>query len=202
MNILERVKYVLDEEAKAIGRIEISSVYEDVVKLILNCSSKVVTTGIGKAGHIAHKFSATLSSTGTPSVFLHAAEAAHGDLGIVSPSDVLIAFSTSGKSREVVEILELSRHLGVSHIVGITSHPNSELRKQCEYVLDMGTHQEACPIGLTPTATISVMLSISDAIAMAAMEARGFTKEQYGLRHHGGYLGKKARMDNEPESLK
>lgn len=198
MNILERINDVLEREAKAINSIEVSDVYNDVVKLIVNCSSKVITTGIGKAGHIAHKFSSTLSSTGTPSVFLHAAEAAHGDLGIVSPSDILIAFSTSGKSREVVEILELSRHVGVTHIVGVTSHPDSELRNHCEYVLDMGIHKEACPLDLTPTTTIAVMLAISDAVAMATMEAKGFTKEDYGLRHHGGYLGRKARTDNQP----
>jgi arabinose-5-phosphate isomerase len=199
LEILERVKYVLSEEAKAIQSIEVNEVFEEAVKLIVNCPSKVIATGIGKAGHIAHKFSATLSSTGTPSVFLHAAEAAHGDLGIVSSSDILIAFSTSGKSREVVEILELSRHLGVTHIIGITSHPDSELRKHCELVLDMGIHKEACPLDLAPTTTMAVMLAISDAIAMAAMEAKGFTRDEYGLRHHGGYLGRKARTDNQPK---
>ena len=199
MEIIDRIKYVLSEEAKAIHSIEVNNSFEDVVKLIVNCPSKIITTGIGKAGHVAHKFSATLSSTGSPSVFLHAAEAAHGDLGIVSPSDILIAFSTSGKSREVVEILELSRHLGVTHIVGVTSHPDSDLRSHCEYVIDMGVHKEACPLDLTPTTTIAVMLAISDAVAIAAMEVKGFTKEEYGLRHHGGYLGRKARTDNQPK---
>jgi arabinose-5-phosphate isomerase len=198
MEIIERVKYVLREEAKAIQSVSVGGSYEDVVKLISKCPSKIVTTGIGKAGHIAHKFSATLSSTGTPSVFLHPAEAAHGDLGIVSPSDILIAFSTSGKSREVIEILELARHLGVTHIIGVTSHPDSELRQHCEHILDMGVHKEACPLDLTPTATIAVMLAISDAIAISVMEVNGFTKEEYGLRHHGGYLGRKARTDNQP----
>ncbi|TKG19559.1 KpsF/GutQ family sugar-phosphate isomerase [Vibrio lentus] len=197
MDILERVKYVLSEESKAIQSVHVDDSYEDVVKLIANCQSKIITTGIGKAGHIAHKFSATLSSTGSPSVFLHPAEAAHGDLGIVSSSDILIAFSTSGKSREVIEILELARHLGVTNVIGVTSHPDSELRQHCEYVLDMGTHKEACPLDLTPTTTIAVMLAISDAIAISVMEVNGFTKEQYGLRHHGGYLGRKARTDNE-----
>ncbi len=199
LKIIERIKYVLSEEAKAIQSVEVDGSFEDVVKLIVGCPSKIVTTGIGKAGHIAKKFSATLSSTGSPSVFLHAAEAAHGDLGMVSPSDILIAFSTSGKSREVLEILELARHLGVTHIVGVTSHPDSELRKHCELVLDMGVHKEACPLDLTPTTTIAVMLAISDAVAIAAMETKGFTKEDYGLRHHGGYLGRKARTDNLPE---
>nr|WP_222939769.1 SIS domain-containing protein [Photobacterium sp. BZF1] len=187
----------MHREARAIESITIDAQYEHIVKLILDCPSKVITTGIGKAGLIAKKCAATLSSTGTPAVFLHPTEAAHGDLGIVSASDIMIACSTSGKSREVLEILELARHLGVKHIIGITSHPDSELRQHCEYVLDMGVHQEACPLNLAPTSSIAVMLAICDAIAMATMESRGFTQQEYGLRHHGGYLGRKARMDNE-----
>lgn len=199
MNVIERIKAVLEAEAKAIQSVNVDESFESAVNTILACSGKVITTGIGKAGHIAHKFTATLCSTGTPSVFLHAAEAAHGDLGIVSANDVLIAFSTSGKSREVIEILELSRHLGVTHIIGITSHPDSELRDHCEYILDMGMPKEACPFELTPTSSIAVMLAISDAIAISVMESRSFTKEQWGLRHHGGYLGRAARTDNEPK---
>ena len=177
------------EEARAIASVEVNEDFEKVVSLIVNCPSKVITTGIGKAGHIAHKFSATLSSTGSPAVFLHAAEAAHGDLGIVSPSDILIAFSTSGKSREVIEILELSRHLGVTHIVGVTSHPDSELRDHSEYVLDMGPLKEACPLDLTPTTTIAAMLAISDAIAIAAMEANGFHQRGVWTETSRGILG-------------
>ncbi|MDO8271174.1 MAG: SIS domain-containing protein [Gammaproteobacteria bacterium] len=199
MNVIERIKAVLEAEARAIQSVNVDESFESAVNTILACSGKVITTGIGKAGHIAHKFTATLCSTGTPSVFLHAAEAAHGDLGIVSANDVLIAFSTSGKSREVIEILELSRHLGVSHIIGITSHPDSELRDHCEYILDMGMPKEACPLELTPTSSIAVMLAISDAIAISVMESREFTKEEWGLRHHGGYLGRAARTDNEPK---
>ncbi|MEK7259468.1 MAG: SIS domain-containing protein [Pseudomonadota bacterium] len=199
MNVIERIKAVLEAEAKAIQSVNVDESFESAVNTILACSGKVITTGIGKAGHIAHKFTATLCSTGTPSVFLHAAEAAHGDLGIVSENDVLIAFSTSGKSREVIEILELSRHLGVTPIIGITSHPDSELRDHCEYILDMGMPKEACPLELTPTSSIAVMLAISDAIAISVMESRSFTKEQWGLRHHGGYLGRAARTDNEPK---
>jgi len=199
MNVIERIKAVLEAEARVIQSVNVDESFESAVNTILACSGKVITTGIGKAGHIAHKFTATLCSTGTPSVFLHAAEAAHGDLGIVSANDVLIAFSTSGKSREVIEILELSRHLGVTHIIGITSHPDSELRDHCEYILDMGMPKEACPLELTPTSSIAVMLAISDAIAISVMESREFTKEEWGLRHHGGYLGRAARTDNEPK---
>jgi arabinose-5-phosphate isomerase len=190
---------VIDAEAAAIRSIRITDAYEHAVELLKNCPGKVLTTGMGKAGHIARKFAATMSSTATPAVFIHPAEAAHGDLGLADRDDVLIAFSTSGKSREVLEILELSRHLGVTHIIGVTSHPDSELREHCEIVLDMGEIEEPCPLGLTPSASTAVMLAISDAIALALMEAKGVSREQYGMRHHGGYLGRVARVDNLPK---
>ena len=198
MNIKERMRAVIDAEAAAIQAIDITDEFVQAVEILKNCRGKVLTTGIGKAGHIANKFAATLCSTGTPAIFLHAAEAAHGDLGIVSNEDVMIAISTSGKSREVLEILEFARHLGVAHVIGITSHPDSELRDNCELILDMGESGEACPLGLTPTSSTAVMLAISDAIAMSLMEAKGFTKEDYGKRHHGGYLGRMTRTDNLP----
>jgi len=198
MDIKQRIQSVLLSEAKAIESIEVTEDFELAVNVLKSCQGKVLTTGIGKAGHIANKFAATLCSTGTPSVFLHAAEAAHGDLGIVSDQDVMIAFSTSGKSREVIEILEMARHLGVVHLIGVTSHPDSTLREHCELVLDMGETGEACLFGLTPTNSTVVMLAISDAIAIALMEVKGFTKEEYGKRHHGGYLGRVARTDNLP----
>ena len=199
MNVRQRMQAVIDAEATAIKSIRIDDAYELTVELLKNCPGKVLTTGIGKAGFIARKFAATMSSTATPAVFIHPAEAAHGDLGLVDRDDVLIAFSTSGKSREVLEILELSRHLGVTHIIGVTSHPDSELREHCEIVLDMGEIEEPCPLGLTPSASTAVMLAISDAIALALMEAKGVTREQYGMRHHGGYLGRVARVDNLPK---
>ncbi|PIT05998.1 capsule biosynthesis protein [Bradyrhizobium nitroreducens] len=185
---------VINAEAKAIQSVIIDDGFEKAANAIVVARGKIVTTGIGKAGHIANKFAATLCSTGTPAVFLHAADAAHGDLGIVEPRDVLVAFSTSGKSREVLELLELATSIGVNNTIGITSHPDSSLRKLCSIILNMGPIQEsACPIGLTPTSTIAVMLAISDAIAMAVMEVKGITKMDYGLRHHAGYLGRAAR---------
>jgi arabinose-5-phosphate isomerase len=199
MNVKERMQAVIDAEAAAIKSIQITDAFEQAVLLLKACRGKILTTGIGKAGHIARKFAATLCSTATPADFIHPAEAAHGDLGLVDRDDVLIAFSTSGKSREVLEILELSRHLGVTHIVGVTSHPDSELRRHCEIVLDMGEVKEPCPLGLTPSASMAVMLAISDAIALALMEAKGVTREDYGMRHHGGYLGRMARTDNLPK---
>jgi arabinose-5-phosphate isomerase len=198
MDIQERIRAVIAAEAKAIQSIQVDDTFEQAVRILEACPGKVLTTGIGKAGHIARKFAATLCSTATPADFIHPAEAAHGDLGLVDLDDVLVAFSTSGKSLEVLEILELSRHLGVTHIIGVTSHPDSELRQHCEVVLDMGEIEEACPLGLTPTSSLAVMLAISDAVAMALMEVKGVTAEVWGKRHHGGYLGRRARTDNMP----
>ena len=198
MDIKERIESVLKAEANAINSIEVTEEFVKAVSVMQGCTGKIITTGIGKAGHIANKFAATLCSTASQAQFLHPAEAAHGDLGAVSPGDILIAFSTSGKSREVVEILELSRHLGIETVIGITSHPDSELRKYSDVVIDMGEIEEACPLGLTPTSSMAVMLAISDALALALMEQNKVSREDYGLRHHGGYLGRAARLDNSP----
>ena len=193
MDIKQRMQAVLHAEAEAINAVDVSQDFVTAVEVMQACEGKILTTGIGKAGHIAKKFAATLCSTATPADFIHPAEAAHGDLGLVGPNDVMIAFSTSGKSREVIEILEMSRHLGVTTIIGVTSHPDSELRDHSDLVLDMGVITEPCPLGLTPSASMAVMLAISDALALALLEQKGVTREDYGLRHHGGYLGKAAR---------
>ena len=195
MDIKQRMQAVLRAEADAINAINVSADFVTTVEVMQRCKGKILTTGIGKAGHIAKKFAATLCSTATPADFIHPAEAAHGDLGLVGRDDVMIAFSTSGKSREVIEILEMSRHLGVTSIIGVTSHPDSELRDHSDLVLDMGVIAEPCPLGLTPSASMAVMLAISDAIALALLEQKGITREDYGLRHHGGYLGKAARKN-------
>ena len=198
MDIKERIESVLKAEANAINSIEVTEEFVRAVSVMQRRTGKIITTGIGKAGHIANKFAATLCSTASQAQFLHPAEAAHGDLGAVSPGDILIAFSTSGKSREVIEILELSRHLGIETVIGVTSHPDSELRKYSDVVIDMGEIEEACPLGLTPTSSMAVMLAISDALALALMEQNKISREDYGLRHHGGYLGRTARLDNSP----
>ncbi|MCP5182149.1 MAG: SIS domain-containing protein [Pseudomonadales bacterium] len=200
MNIRERMQTVLAAEAAAIAAVRVDDGFVRAVELMQACRGKIVTTGIGKAGHIAKKFAATLCSTATPADFLHPSEAAHGDLGLLSQDDVMVAFSTSGKSREVVEVCELAKHMGVTHVIAVTSHPDSELRKYADEVLDMGVIEEPCPIGLTPSASMAVMLAISDAVALALMEAKGVTRHDYGLRHHGGYLGRAARTDNLPAS--
>ena len=198
MNVRERMRAVLEAEADAIGAVAVTDDFVRAVECLAACSGKVLTTGIGKAGHIARKLAATLCSTATPADFIHPAEAAHGDLGLVGRDDVVVAFSTSGKSREVLELLEMARHLGVARVIGVTSHPDSDLRGLSDLVLDMGTIEEPCPLGLTPSASIAVMLAIGDAIALALMEEKGVTREEWGLRHHGGYLGRRARTDNLP----
>ncbi len=197
MNISQRIQYVLEAEARAIDSIKITPAFEQTVKLLLSCSSKILTTGMGKAGLIAKKFAVTLCSTGTPAVYIHPGEAAHGDLGVISNADCMVAFSTSGKTREVIEMLNLGQHLGLGKVVGVTSHAESELRSFCDIILEMGEIEEPCPLGLTPSASIAVMNAIADAVTLALMEQKGITKKQYGLRHHGGYLGRIARIDNE-----
>lgn len=196
MDIQKRIKAVLTAEAEAITAVAVDQTFARAIELLEACTGKIVATGMGKAGYIAHKFSATLSSTGTPAVFVHPGEAAHGDLGLIAGGDCIVAFSTSGKTREVLELIEFSRHLGSEKVIGVTSHPESELRPLCDVVLDMGEIEEPCPLGLTPTASIAVMSAIGDALALVLMERKGITKRDYGLRHHGGYLGAKARLDN------
>lgn len=190
--------FIIQKEAEAINQINITDEFETAIQLLFACPGKVITTGIGKAGYVASKFSATLSSTGTPAFFVHPAEAGHGDLGMVNPDDVIIAFSTSGKSIEVIEMLENARQLGVSRVIGVTSHPDSPLRKLSELVLDMGSDiVEPCPLQVTPSASIAVMQAISDALALTLMELKGFTTHDYGMRHHKGYLGSITRQQHQ-----
>lgn len=197
--VLTRVKQVLAAEARAIASVPVTPAFEDAIQILYDCTNKIITTGIGKAGLIAHKFAATLCSTATPATFMHPSEAAHGDLGMIAEGDVLVAFSTSGKSTEVLEAIELARHhLGLAKVIGVTSHPDSQLRELSDVVIDMGETEEPCPLGLTPSASIAAMLAVSDAVALALMELKGVTVGDYGIRHHSGYLGRQARTDNLP----
>jgi arabinose-5-phosphate isomerase len=196
MDIKARIAEVLQAEAAAIAAVPVSPAFEQAVNALRECRDKrlnVLTTGMGKAGHVARKFAATLCSTGTPAFYVHPGEAAHGDLGLVGRGDCLVAFSTSGKTREVLEMLQAGRELGLGTVIGITSHPDSELRGLSDIVIDMGVIVEPCPLGLTPSASIAAMLAISDALALVLMELCGFDREKFGLRHHGGYLGRQAR---------
>jgi arabinose-5-phosphate isomerase len=198
VNIKARMAFIIQKEAEAISNIDVTDDFEKAINLLLACPGKIITTGIGKAGYVANKFSATLSSTGTPAFFVHPAEAGHGDLGMVNPEDTIIAFSTSGKSIEVVEMLENARQLGVSRVIGITSHVDSPLRNLSELILDMGSNiVEPCPLKVTPSASIAVMQAISDALALTLMELKGFTTHDYGMRHHKGYLGSITRKQHQ-----
>ena len=194
MQIECRVRAILDSEAEAIKAVSIDASYGKAVELIETCAGKIITTGMGKAGFVAHKFAAILSSTATPAVFIHPAEAAHGDLGMLAPGDCIVAFSTSGKTREVLEFIQLSRRMNIGSVVGITSHTDSGLRELSDVTINMGVIKEPCPLGMTPTASMAVMAAIGDALALVLMERKSVTREQYGMRHHGGYLGKKARI--------
>ena len=197
MNIQRRIAEIMAAEAAAISAVEVNDAFEQAVLALRDCKGKVLTTGMGKAGDVARKLAATLCSTCTPAAFVHPGEAAHGDLGLIAQNDCIVALSTSGKTNEVIEMLELGRHLGLATIIGITSHPDSRLRDLADILLDMGIITEPCSLGLTPSASIAVMLAITDALALTLAEVKGITKHDYGLRHHGGYLGRKARTDNE-----
>lgn len=202
MNVRSSIKAVLAADAKAILDVEVTGAYELAVYQIAQCVGKVVTTGMGKAGKMADKFASTLCATGTPAVFMHPGEAAHGDLGIVEPDDVIVAFSTSGKTAEVLEALDSARilcegRLSRPLIIGITSHPDGALRQRCDVVLDMGVISEPCPLGLTPSASTAVMLAIGDALALAVMQIKGVDRDDFGKRHRGGYLGQVAVSSQE-----
>ena len=196
MSIKNRIGLVLQAEANAINQINIDDSFEQAISIIQECPGSIISTGIGKAGIMAEKFSATLRSGTTTSYFVHPAESAHGDLGLLTKNDVLVVFSTSGKSREVIEMLTAAKKIGVSKVIGITSHPDSELRKFSDVILNMGLIEEPCPLGLTPSASSAVMLAIGDAIALSVLELKGITKADFVSRHHAGYLGKSARNDD------
>lgn len=195
MTIVERLSFVLQAEAHAIASVAVTPAYEQAVRLLAGCRGKVVTMGMGKAGIIARKMAATLCSTRTPAVFLHPGEAAHGDLGVIADGDVLVAFSTSGKTAEVFEAIDAARRLALCTAIGITSHPETAFRTRCDLVLEMGVIAEPCPLGLTPSASTAVMLAISDALALAVMELKRVDRTSFGRRHRGGYLGERSRQE-------
>jgi arabinose-5-phosphate isomerase len=160
------------------------------VDMLLNCRGRVVVSGIGKTGHIARKIAATLASTGTPAFFVHAAEAVHGDLGMITPDDVLIALSYSGTGEELLTILPVARRMG-ARLISMTGNPASELARQADVHLDVSVSQEACPLNLAPTASTTAALALGDAIAVACLEARGFGPDDFARSHPGGALGRR-----------
>jgi len=200
----ERGKQYTMHFAKALGNIVLDDSFDSAVRLVAKSNLtygddhkqyKIVTTGMGKAGAAMRKFSSILCSLGFASCYLHPGEASHGDLGILEIDDVLFVASTSGKTREVLEVICSARELGVTKIVGITSHKDSPMRDKVDVCLDMGEIEEAGLLGLAPTTSILVMLAITDSIALVASELNGLTKEEYSKFHHSGYCGAAARGD-------
>ncbi|WP_163560181.1 KpsF/GutQ family sugar-phosphate isomerase [Halomonas sp. NO4] len=164
--------------------------FDRACALVLACQGRVVVTGMGKSGHIAGKIAATLASTGTPSFFVHPGEASHGDLGMITPGDVVLALSNSGETAEVTALLPLLKRLGTP-LISMTGRPDSTLGRHADAHLDSGVAREACPLDLAPTASTTAALALGDALAVALLEARGFTAEDFARSHPGGSLGKR-----------
>jgi arabinose-5-phosphate isomerase len=182
-------RMVLDTESRAIGSLLLDGRFATAVEWILSCKGQVVLTGIGKPGFVAQKISATLASTGTHSIYLHPAEAAHGDLGRVSRADVVVALSNSGESEEILRLLPALKRIG-SRIVAITRDAQNPLARAADLVVAIGDVEEACPMGLAPTTSTAALLAVGDALAMAVLENRPFGRDEYALYHPGGKLGR------------
>ena len=191
---LATAKRVLRIEAEAIaGMIErLDERFEKAVELLYQCKGRVVVTGLGKSGLIGRKTAATFASIGTPSFFLHAAEALHGDLGMLTDNDVLLAISSSGETEELVELVEAVKRLGI-HLITLTANSRSTLASASDIILDIAVKEEACSLNLAPTASTAAAMAMGDALAIALLERRGFKEEDFAALHPGGRLGKKLR---------
>jgi len=195
VRILERARKVLRIEADAVRALmdRLGPEFTRAVRMLVGCEGRVVTTGVGKAGAIARKLAATLASTGTPALYLHPAEGVHGDLGVVTGQDVVLALSYSGESDEVVRLLPSLAQIGAC-IIALAGNPDSSLARAAAVVLDVSVAEEACPLSLAPTASAIAMLALGDALAMAAMEERGFTREDFARYHPAGALGRRLTL--------
>jgi arabinose-5-phosphate isomerase len=191
-NLLKKSKEVLEIESEAIRNLikRIDKRFTEAVNLLHECRGKVIVTGMGKPGIIARKISATLASLGTPSIFLHPADAVHGDLGRVAEDDCLIALSNSGQTEEILKLLSAIKKIGAK-LVSLTGNMKSELAKNSDVVLDVSVEREACPLGLAPTASTTAMLAMGDALAICLAEKKGMKKEDFALYHPGGTLGRR-----------
>ena len=196
---LTRAQAVLEAEAEAIRSIRLNNDFLHAVDMLENCRGKVILTGMGKVGIIAMKITTTLSSTGTPACFLHPGEAAHGDLGLVGTDDVLMTFSNSGSTREVLETIHRAKQLYDIPLIAVTGHPRSPIARKSDVVLSVGAIKEPCPIGLTPSASTTAILALGDALTLVLMTRKRFTKADYAKFHHGGYLGRRARKEAKEE---
>src|SRR5713226_8673892 len=191
---LEIARRVLEIEAAALAELpqRLDHRFVQAVEILFACRGRVVGSGMGKSGLIGQKISATFSSTGTPSFFLHPAEALHGDLGRLVPNDVLLALSYSGETEELLRLLETVKRLAIP-LITLTGNPCSTLAQASDVTIDVGIRQEACPLGLAPTASTTAMLAMGDALAMALLEKRGFREEDYAALHPAGGLGVRLR---------
>lgn len=189
---LDTAKRVLRIEAEAIAGLidRLDERFEKAVGLLFCCKARVVVTGMGKSGLIGRKVAATFASTGTPSLFMHAAEALHGDLGMLVPNDVVLAISSSGETEELVELLDTVKRLGIP-LVTLTAKPRSTVALASDVVLDIAVKEEACSLNLAPTASTAAALAMGDALAISLLERRGFREEDFAALHPGGKLGKK-----------
>jgi arabinose-5-phosphate isomerase len=190
--IIERAKRVLQIEAEAIERLveRINEEFVRAVELILACEGKVVVTGVGKSGIISQKIASTLASTGTPAFFLHPTEGVHGDLGMLEKKDIVVAVSNSGETDELSQILPLIKRYG-NKLIALTGKANSTLARAGDVVLDVSVTEEACPLGLAPTASTTAALAMGDALAVVLLEKRGFNKEDFAILHPAGKLGRR-----------
>ena len=182
---------VLATEARAIQDLarRLDGSFVEACRRMLDCQGHLIVTGMGKSGHIGHKIAATLASTGTPAFFVHPAEASHGDLGMIRREDLLLALSNSGETEELLRLLPVIKRLGVG-LIAMTGNPDSTLSRHADIHLDTSVDQEACPLGLAPTASTSAQLALGDALAVALLGARGFTAEDFARSHPGGKLGR------------
>ena len=199
MDIKQSMRDILAAESRAIANIPVTDGYEQAVKLIVeqvkNRGGKLVTSGMGKCGQIAENIATTFSSTGIPAVFLHPSEAQHGDLGVLQQNDVMLLLSNSGRTSEILALVELAQALYTDlQFIVITGNADSPLAHGANICLWTGGAPEVCPLGLTPTTSTTTMTVMGDVLVVNTMNLTGFDKKDYALRHHGGYLGQKSRM--------
>jgi len=180
----------IEQKAIAALALRIDHSFEKACELVLSCKGRIVVIGIGKSGLIAKKIAATLASTGTPSLFVHAAEASHGDIGMITDVDTVLALSNSGNTDEITALLPVIKRKGIP-LIAMTGSADSPLAKAADVVLDASANEEACPLGMAPTSSTTVALVLGDALAMALLEARGFTREDFAISHPGGNLGRR-----------
>jgi len=190
--LLDRGRKVLATEAAAVAELapRLGPGFIEACRLILACDGRVVVTGMGKSGHIANKIAATFASTGTPSFFVHPAEASHGDIGMITRRDVVVALSNSGETEELARILPVIKRIDTP-LIALTGRANSTLGRAANVVLDVSVAEEACPLNLAPTASTTAALAMGDALAVGVLEARGFTEQDFALSHPGGNLGRR-----------